>query len=234
MQLSEHQSYWVNKNYPEDQWFWIFLLMSILVHFIIVAVVKNIQVDPLVSASSQAPNQAIKVSVSLLQSQHSAQPARSKSIIEAVKQKVPVQKQMKPHPVDVSHLVNSRPAKPLAKSPLTSQPVTAPQLSTQIQRGKGDQHTSTKQHYFSKLLTHIETYKYYPEAAHRRGLSGSIDISFTLLGDGEIKELVINGGPVLLQRAAKQSVQQALPMPLPPSDVGMPVQVSLVMQYQLR
>lgn len=233
MQLSEHQSYWVNKNYPEDQWFWVFLLMSILTHFIIVAVVKNIQVDSLASASSQAPNQAIKVSLSLLPSQYSGQLARSKPIIEAARQKIPVQKQKNPHSVDVSHSAKPRPAKPLAKSPLTSQPVTAPQLSAQIQRGKGDLQPSSRQHYFSKLLTHIETYKYYPQAAHRRGLSGSIDISFTLLGDGAIKELALSGGPVLLQRAAKQAVQQALPMPLPPSEVEMPVQVSLVMQYQL-
>lgn len=233
MQLSEHQCYWTNKGYPEDRLFWIFLLSSFLIYLIIVVVAKNSQLDSSASVSSQAPNQAVNISLSLLQSQHTTQPAKSKPITKKVPQKAPIQKQKKSRRTNFSKPVESRPAKPLVKSPAISQPVTAPQLSPQMQRGKGNQQGPIKEKYLSALLTHIETYKYYPQAARRRGLSGAIDISFRLFGDGHIKGLAVSGGPVLLRRAAEQSVKQALPMPLPPSEVETPIQISLVMQYQL-
>lgn len=236
MQLFEHQCYWTNKGYPEDRLFVIFILTSILLYFVIVVLAKNTQFESEASVPSQAPNQAVRVSIDLLRSQQATNSVKTAPIPKKVKQQKSEPKKKKVRQVD-----QSKSKKPPVKSPgvlpvkqsATPQLATAPKRAANVLRGTDEQFVAIKQHYFSELLTHIETYKYYPQSARRRGLSGAIDISFRLFGDGQIKGLTVHGGPVLLQRAAKKSVQQALPMPLPPSAIATPMQVSLIMQYQL-
>lgn len=91
-----------------------------------------------------------------------------------------------------------------------------------------------RQEYLRRLLGHIESNKYYPSAARRRGLEAMVKISFELLADGRIRELNVAGGHKLLRRAAEEAVEQSLPMPTPPAEVVTPLVVNFSMAYQLK
>ena len=112
--------------------------------------------------------------------------------------------------------------------------VVAPKIAQEIQRKQTGDLAPIRQRYFSNLLTHIEGYKYYPRSARQRGIEGSIDISFRLLANGTITGLTASGGTLILRRAAKSSVTDALPLPLCPPEITCPMQVSYAMQFKLR
>lgn len=111
--------------------------------------------------------------------------------------------------------------------------VVAPKIAQQVQRKQSGDIVPIRQRYFSNLLTHIEGYKYYPRSARQRGIEGSIEIAFRLLADGNITDLTTSGGSLILQRAAKNSVTDALPLPLCPPEITCPMLVSYAMQFKL-
>ncbi len=250
MSISYDQFFSTDKSPKEDRWFWLAVFLSIIVHSLVIFWLQQNRTE---TTTIAAPQQAIKVSLNILQQQlqkiHEprvaavARPAPDKSLkrkpVKPVAQKIV--KKSRPEP-ELELKPESRPELNSESSPeLNPEPsrvkqtsATAPQLAAQIQRGKGSQPSPLKQHYLSKLLSHIESFKYYPQSARRRGLYGEVNVSFELLGTGHITDLVISGGPLLLQRASEQAVHQAVPMPTPPVEVPTPMQMSFVMQYQLR
>ena len=109
----------------------------------------------------------------------------------------------------------------------------APKVEDEVKRQHVKKLASLKQDYFSTLLTHIEGHKYYPRSARRRGIEGVIQVSFRLMANGTIAALVTTGGTLILRRAAKQSVKNALPLPHCPHEISCPMQVSYDMQFKL-
>jgi protein TonB len=87
--------------------------------------------------------------------------------------------------------------------------------------------------YLRRLLGHIESHKFYPQAARRRGLEAEVRISFVLLADGQIKNLSVVDGHKLLRGAAQEAVVRALPLPRPPEAVATPLAINFSMAYQL-
>lgn len=116
----------------------------------------------------------------------------------------------------------------------THEQAVAPKINKDVQRQQTNENMQIRQRYFSTLLTHIEGHKYYPRAARSRGIEGSIQISFRLLEDGYISGLTASGGPLILRRAAKRSVADALPLPLCPPEITCPMQVSYAMKFKLK
>ncbi|WJW75355.1 TonB family protein [Thiohalobacter sp. IOR34] len=88
--------------------------------------------------------------------------------------------------------------------------------------------------YLARLLAHIERHKFYPRAARRRALEGEVEVSFELLADGRVRDLQLTGGARLLRNAARQAVQEALPLPRPPAAMRLPRRVEYRMRFELR
>lgn len=92
----------------------------------------------------------------------------------------------------------------------------------------------TRISYQALLMRHIEVYKHYPRVARKRKIQGKILISFTLLKDGQIKILSINGKKSILKKASQQAINNALPMPVPPKSISLPMKVKFYMDYFLK
>lgn len=225
------------KTFKEDDWFWVTLLLSIVAHTLLFVWLDHLQTES-PDASAVAPQRAINVSLNLLQEQLQkkteskpapiSKPKATKPRKRKIRQKIAKPaRQKKPAVKDVKE--QSRPA----PTPITQEKAAAPRSGKQIQRSHGTRPSLARQHYLSHLLSHIESFKYYPQSARRRGLNGEINVSFELLGTGYINDLSVTGGPLLLRHATRQAVRQALPMPTPPAEVVPPLQVSFVMDYQL-
>ena len=113
-----------------------------------------------------------------------------------------------------------------AASAYTEAPVDKPaldQMALEIERKS----------YLLRLLVHIDSHKFYPRKARRRGMEGKINIAFYLHADGSISDLQVSGGSRVLRTAARQAVQQALSLPRPPESFHLQEQIRFGMVYRL-
>ncbi|SEI65286.1 TonB family C-terminal domain-containing protein [Allopseudospirillum japonicum] len=96
----------------------------------------------------------------------------------------------------------------IEKSPVTMQPAPvsphknideAPQLELE-------------QAYYQALIQHLSEYKHYPMNARRRGIEGTVELKIRLNAEGALLNIeVLKSTHPWLQKAAIESVQQALP-----------------------
>ena len=98
-----------------------------------------------------------------------------------------------------------------------------------IQAESGFMSEEEKQHYLAKLLAHIESYKYYPRLARKRGIEGGIHVSFLLSPTGAVSVIKIKNGPKILRQAARKAIDAALPLPKPPE----PLIKALLVEYRM-
>ena len=126
--------------------------------------------------------------------------------------------------------------KPETVVSLPVEPVTAAKPdSTQVQQPAAAAATASAQEtYLARLLAHIDSHKFYPRSARRRGQEGDVQVVFYLLQDGGIRALEISGSSRQLREAAQRAVQTALPLPQPPASINLNEQVSFSMQFRLK
>lgn len=189
------------------------LCFSLLIHAALFIQFSNTAMN---SSQAQAPVYDTRISLNFL------------AAVKQTQQKPVELEQVKPKKVGRNKIKEKN--KDLA---LTHEQAAATKISNDVQRQQLNGNMQIRQRYFSTLLTHIEGYKYYPRTARSRGIEGSIQISFRLLEDGKISGLTASGGPLILRRAAKNSVSDALPLPICPPDITCPMQVSYAMQFKL-
>ena len=147
-------------------------------------------------------------------------------------EQVVVVKPVKPKPVKKKKS-RKKVTKKIKPQPIVQQAM-AKEFAKEVKRDKSELKMQVRQSYLDHVLSYIEGHKYYPHAARLRNIEGSIQVSFVLQKDGSISELSANGASILLRRAAKGSVNRALPLPVCPKDVDCPIQVSYAMQFQIK
>lgn len=132
---------------------------------------------------------------------------------------------------------------PVKKIPAKAQPTTFnsnPQLNKKIKTSpilsEADKRLieQTRKNYQSLLLRHIEAHKHYPRVARKRKIEGKIIVSFTLLSNGSIKDLMVIGKKSILTKATNNAISNSLPMPMPPKDLDFPLKIKFVMNYFLK
>ena len=151
--------------------------------------------------------------------------------------------QKEPEKVVVVQPVNPKPVKKkksrkkvtnkIKQQPVVQQAM-AKEVAKEVTRDKSELKRQVRQSYLDYVLSYIEGHKYYPHAARLRGIEGSIQVSFELQKDGSIRELLAHGESIKLRRAAKGSVNKALPLPACPKEVDCPIQVSYAMQFKIK
>jgi len=127
----------------------------------------------------------------------------------------------------------AKPAEPA--TPVPQQAAAAPQTETVRDTRVQAQLAlvSERETYLARLLAHIDSHKFYPRSARRRGEKGEVRVSFYLLRDGAIRDLQITGGSKALRLAARQAIQNALALPAPPDSLELQAPVSFGMVYRL-
>jgi protein TonB len=159
---------------------------------------------------------------------------------EAVKKK-PVSKPKKVKPIKKKVIIKKPPVKKQSK-PIKPQPVslnTNPQINKVVQTSpvisKADLRLiqQTRKSYYGLLMRHIEVHKHYPRIARKRRIEDKILVSFTLLANGSIENLQINGKRSILEKATMNAINDALPMPSPPKELSLPLKIKFHMNYFL-
>jgi len=90
-----------------------------------------------------------------------------------------------------------------------------------------------REQYLQKLLSHIESFKFYPRAARRRSMEGNVIIVFTLQDDGSYQRLVLGGKRSVLVNATRMALEAATPLPVPADDLELSRQIRFTMVYSL-
>lgn len=88
--------------------------------------------------------------------------------------------------------------------------------------------------YKRRLFEHIDAHKIYPPTARRRQLQGQVKVAFTIEPGGGLSNLKVSEGHPQLEEAARQTVQCALPLPLPADGVELPFNFCYRMDFRLR
>lgn len=203
--------------FKDKQINFITMLVSVLIHAALFLQFSNTAMS---HSQAQAPVIDTRISLNLLK------PVKQKQ------QKVVEVKPLKPKKV-ARKKRKKKLIKKVKKQPAVQQAV-ARKVAKEVKRDKNELNKQLRQSYLSYVLTHIEGHKYYPHAARLRNIEGSIQVSFVLQKDGSISGLSANGASILLRRAAKGSVNKALPLPACPKDVECPIQVSYAMQFKIK
>ena len=196
---------------------YIALFVSLLLHAALFLQFSNTAMS---SSRAQAPVYDTRVSLNLLAPVKKPQ----KKVVEVK----PVKKKKSKKKNQKKKLI-----KKVKKQSVIQQAV-ASKIDREIKRDNKELNRQLRQSYLDYVLSHIEGHKYYPHAARLRNMEGSIQVSFVLQKDGSINELSANGASILLRRAAKGSVNKALPLPACPDDVECPIQVSYAMQFKIK
>lgn len=87
--------------------------------------------------------------------------------------------------------------------------------------------------YLDSILRIIKSAKYYPRSARKRGYEDVVKVSFRLMEDGSIKDLLVNGRYSVLRSAAGDAVIQSCPFPIPPVSIDVPVLINYSMVFEL-
>lgn len=90
-----------------------------------------------------------------------------------------------------------------------------------------------RQKYLHQLMSHIESFKYYPRVARRRALEGEVKVSFMILGDGHYRQLSLDGRHSTLVKATRLALESAIPLPVPPKEIALSRQIEFTMSYSL-
>lgn len=97
------------------------------------------------------------------------------------------------------------------------------------------QHASAKQKslFLAKVRSRINKNKTYPKIAKRRGMQGNVEVSFTILRNGKVSNIMVSG-PKVFHTSAKSAVQKAFPISVKSVPISLPKRVSLTINYRLR
>lgn len=86
----------------------------------------------------------------------------------------------------------------------------------------------------ASLRTRIKERLHYPASARRRGMEGSVDVRFTLLGNGTIKDISIQNGEAVFHNAVKTAVALSSGIEVPKylAD-SLPKEMELTLEFKL-
>jgi len=166
-----------------------------------------------------ALNQEVPVKIKPVKQQ--PRPKHKPEFIKKLRTKAPAIKKIEP----VEKIEKNEPVKQAAATPQShGQSVSV--SSEKILQQKREQ-------YLQKLLRHIESFKFYPRAARQRAIEGNLRVSFMLQDNGRYEQLVINGERSVLVNATRMALNEALPLPLPDSNLEFTRQIEFSMSYSL-
>ncbi len=92
---------------------------------------------------------------------------------------------------------------------------------------------ATRRHYIDELIAYIEAHRYYPLAARRRQIEGTVEVRFLVDKTGRVSDLQVAGSHEVLNRAARKTLARAMPMPGLPQGIEGPLKVSYRMRFKI-
>jgi len=90
-----------------------------------------------------------------------------------------------------------------------------------------------KNQFLANIREKINTHKSYPRVAKKRGMQGTVDVSFTILSDGNVGNIMVNG-PKIFHKSAQIAVKSAFPINIKNAPISLPMSINIKLRYQIR
>lgn len=90
-----------------------------------------------------------------------------------------------------------------------------------------------KNKFLSGIRAKINKNKSYPRMAKKRGIQGSVTVSFTILTNGRVGHITLRGSKVFYA-SAKSAIESAFPINPQNTPLSLPLKLNLTLTYQLR
>jgi protein TonB len=134
--------------------------------------------------------------------------------------------------------VKKKPVKKVKKKKTTKKPTkkVAKKSTKKRSNNNAKKSAATKKkfnRFLSGLRSKINTKKSYPRIAQKRGMQGSVKVTFTITKSGKVTNIKTNG-PKIFARSAKAAVQKAFPVSTKDYKGHLPKTVNLNLNYRLR
>jgi len=90
-----------------------------------------------------------------------------------------------------------------------------------------------KNQFLANIREKINKHKSYPRIAKKRGMQGTVDVKFTILSNGNVGNIIING-PKVFHNSARSAVKSAFPINVKNAPVALPKSINIKLRYQIR
>ncbi len=86
--------------------------------------------------------------------------------------------------------------------------------------------------FYKKIRVKMDKHKFYPKIAKRRGMQGTVKVSFTILPSGKVSHITLVG-PKVFQKSARKAVESVFPLNVKNVPVSLPARVHVKLHYQI-
>jgi len=155
------------------------------------------------------------------------------------KKPLPEPEKLKPLPVEPKKPVEQKPEpkkeEPTKEDKKPQKKKVKKSVAPCAQQSIKKQHFSATERdiFLAKVRSRIDKNKIYPKIAMRRGMQGSVQVSFTILPNGNVANISVSG-PRVFHESTKKAVQKAFPISVKNIPISLPKTVSFTMHYRLK
>lgn len=160
-------------------------------------------------------------------------PLPKQAVPEPVKPKPLPKKEKKPEPRKKPEPKKKKKPKKKHVKKRVKRHLSAKSTQGNPRRGVSRQNSANKNRFLSMIRQKINRHKSYPKIARRRGMQGVVKVRFTILANGRVGNISVNG-PKVFHRSARKAIENAFPVNTKSVPVSLPKTVSLTLRYQLR
>ena len=93
--------------------------------------------------------------------------------------------------------------------------------------------SAKKNKFLSQLRYKIDRHKTYPRIAQKRGMQGSVNIRFTILANGNVGSITLDG-PKIFHNSARNAVKKSFPINVKNAPLSLPTSVNIKLRYRMR
>jgi len=143
-------------------------------------------------------------------------------VVQKVEKKKPVKKEKKK--------TRKKPIKKKVSKKKTSQKKTSKR-----QASKQQNHSSKAERnkFWNALRRKIDSHKFYPRIAKKRGMEGIVKVKFTILANGNVGHITVQG-PKIFHNSAKNAVKSTFPISVKKAPITLPASINITLRYQMR
>lgn len=105
--------------------------------------------------------------------------------------------------------------------------------SKRISSHKSKSSKAKKDQFLANIRAKINRHKSYPKIAKKRGMQGSVKVSFTLLRSGKVGHITVSG-PKVFHHSARKAVKSAFPVATKNIPISLPLKINITLRYQIR
>ncbi|MEA2048426.1 MAG: TonB family protein [Campylobacterota bacterium] len=145
----------------------------------------------------------------------------------------PIVKKIMPKPIVQKAKKKPIRKKTIKKKTIKKRKVQKKKSGKQVSSRKSKSSKAKKNQFLANIRAKINRHKSYPRIAKKRGMQGSVKVTFTILRSGKVGHITLNG-PKIFHNSARKAVKSAFPIGTKNIPISLPLKINITLRYQIR